>query len=81
MAYENVPTRLLNGEQVPRSEIIASGVPLTKIQIDLFLFYMILLGIMEKQLVDEIMMYSISTFGQWLRQEMVKRIDGDCPEC
>lgn len=81
MAYEDVPQRLLDGESVPRSEIIGYNAPMTRFQTDLYLFYFVLLGMMEKVFEDETVKYRITPFGQQMRQDIVIRIEGDCPEC
>jgi hypothetical protein len=81
MAYDNVPQRLLDGEAVPRSEIIGYAAPLSQIQVDLILFRFEELFILQRSIVDDRLHFEITAFGQQLRQDLVKRIDGDCPEC
>jgi hypothetical protein len=81
MAYEDVPQRLLEGEAVPRSEIIGYNAPMTMNQTDLILFRMEELFILQRSIVDERLCFSVTPFGQQLRQDFVIRIDGDCPDC
>ena len=81
MPFSDVPQRLLDGEQVPRTEIIAYDEDHPALQTDLILFYFVELGVLAKTLVAGVTNYEITPFGQTLRQDFVKRIDGDCPEC
>lgn len=81
MAYENVPQRLLDGEDVPRSEIIGYAAPMPRVQVDLILHRMKELFLLESVIVDDRLCYHITPFGHSMRVDFVKRIDGDCPEC
>lgn len=81
MPYADVPQRLLDGEAVPRSEIIGYGAPLTDLQIDMVLNLMYQWFVLEKVYEGETLKYQITTFGTALRRDYVKRIDGDCPGC
>lgn len=81
MAYEDVPQRMLDGEDVPRSEIIGYASPMSMNLVDLILHRMVELFILERAIVDDRLNFHITPFGQSLRVEFVKRIDGDCPEC
>lgn len=79
--YIDVPQRLLDGEAVPRSELIAYNTPMTKIQTDLSLFYFVMLGLLSKVYEGGTTKYQITPFGTAMRRDIVKRIEGDCPEC
>ena len=81
MAYDDVPQRLLDGEDVPRSEIIAYAAPVPKVQTDLILQRMVDLFLLERAIIDDRLHFRITSFGQTVRQDFVKRIEGDCPEC
>lgn len=81
MAYDDVPQRMLDGEAVPRSEIIGYNAPMTLNQTDLILHRMEELFLIQRSIVDEHLCFSITTFGHQIRQDFVKRIEGDCPEC
>lgn len=81
MAYESVPERLLAGEKVPRSEILAYNAFNTNLQTDLFLHYFEATGILVATYEDDTKMYQMTGFGHMVRQDLVKRIEGDCPEC
>lgn len=81
MAYEDVPQRLLDGEAVPRSEIIAYLKPMTRLEVDYRLFQMELVGALTVSFASGVKTYSITPFGNLLRRDFVKRIEGDCPEC
>jgi hypothetical protein len=81
MAYADVPQRLLDGEDVPRSEIVAYASPMPKVQVDLILQRLVDLFILERAIIDDRLHFHITPFGQSMRVEFVKRIDGDCPEC
>lgn len=79
--FADLPQRMLDDEQIPRTEIIAYDEDHTALQTDLVLFYLVQLGILNKVYVDDITHYEITAFGHTLRRDFVKRIDGDCPEC
>lgn len=81
MAYEDVPQRLLDGEDVPVSEIIGYAHPMTTLQTKAVLNWMNLCGVVSLFFADDTKMCSITPFGHTVRQDLVKRIDGDCPEC
>lgn len=80
MAYEDVPERLLNGEWVPRSEIIGYGEPYTQPQIVYCLACMVMIMVLETRYSSGFEEFRITEFGQMLRQDFVIRIEGDCPE-
>jgi len=79
--YEDVPQRLLDGEAVPRSEILGYAHPITNVHSDLYLAYFEYTGLLSRVYEGETLKYQITSFGHTVRQDLVKRIDGDCPEC
>ena len=81
MPYTTVPDRLLAWEQVPASEIIAYAYPNPLPATRLCLEIMCMALVMERSIVDDVLCYSITAFGQDMRIDFVKRIEGDCPEC
>lgn len=81
MAYEDVPIRILNDEAVPRSEILGYASPITNVQADLYLAYFEYAGVLVRVYEDDTLKYQITAFGHTVRRDLVKRIDGDCPEC
>jgi len=81
MAYEDVPDRLLSGEAVPRSEIIGYNASMPDVQTDYCLNILCFAMLMVKVYEDETVKFQITPFGQTMRIDFVKRIDGDCPEC
>lgn len=81
MSFGDVPARILDNEAVPRSEILAYAAPLSHVQADLYLAYFEFVGILAKVYEDDTLKYQITTFGHSVRMDLVKRIDGDCPEC
>lgn len=81
MAYDDVPQRMLDGEAVPRSEIIGYMAPMPRVQVDLILHRLEELFVIERVIEDERLHYRVTPTGQTLRQDYVKRIEGDCPEC
>lgn len=81
MAYEDVPQRLLDGEDVPQSEIIGYAAPMPRVQVMLILHRLESIFAIERDVVDGRMIWRITPTGQTFRQDYVKRIEGDCPEC
>lgn len=81
MVYESVPDRLLAGELVPRSEIIGYNGSMTDMQTTLALSYLCMAFLMEKVYEDDTVKYRVTPFGQLMRVDFVKRIEGDCAEC
>lgn len=81
MAYEDVPDRLLAGEAVPASEIIGYAHPNPDEATRLTINFLVLAMLMEMSIVADVLCYSITPFGQTMRIDFVKRIEGDCPEC
>ena len=81
MAYEDVPERLINGEAVPRSEIIGYNGSTTDLQTTYCLNILVMATLMVKVFEDDTVKYQITPFGQAMRQDFLVRIFGDCPEC
>ena len=81
MPYTDVPERMLDGESVPRTEILGYNNMMPQLQTDLILAWMELCQIIERDIVAGVLCFKITPFGQEMRQDFVKRIDGDCPEC
>jgi len=81
MAYEDVPERLLSGEAVPRSEIIGYNAMMTDIQTTTCLEFLVMAFVLVKVYEEDTVKYQITPFGQMMRVDFVKRIEGDCPEC
>lgn len=81
MAFEDVPQRLRDGEFVPRSEIIGYVGPSHDIRVTLALEIMVMAGLMEKDLSDMTVKYGLTSFGAFVRQNFITRLEGDCPEC
>lgn len=81
MPYNDLMERLLGGEAVPRSEIHAHLEELPYLQVDLYLEYAILCGVLAKSYSSGMATFQLTPLGQHLRQDLVRRIEGDCPEC
>jgi len=81
MAYEDVPDRLLSGEAVPRSEIIGYANPNPEVATTYTLEILVQALLMVKVFEDDTVKFQITEFGQQMRIDFVKRIEGDCPEC
>lgn len=81
MPYTTVPDRLLSGEAVPRSEILAYATEVTHVESTYTLEILVMALLMEKVYEDDTVKFRITAFGQAMRIDFVKRIEGDCPEC
>jgi hypothetical protein len=81
MAYEDVPQRLRDGENVPRSEIIGHYGPTTDIKITLALEILTTAQIMVKVFEDDTVKYGLTALGMSIRADLITRLEGDCPEC
>jgi hypothetical protein len=79
--YEDVPQRIIEGESVPRSEIIGYMADTPRVQVDLILHRLVDLFVLERVIEDERLHYRITSLGTALRIDYVRRIEGDCPEC
>jgi hypothetical protein len=80
MPYTDVPQRILDGEHVPVSEMIGYMHPLTTLQAKSILSWMTLIGILDATYEDDTKKYSLSAFGAALRLDLIRRMDGDCPD-
>lgn len=81
MAYDDVPQRLIEGEAVPRSEIIAYAEPYTKTQVEYFLACCVFMTLMTVDYADGGSLYSLTPFALMLREDFIVRLEGECPEC
>lgn len=81
MAYEDVPQRILDGEEVPVSEVIGYAAPQTATLTRTCLSWLVLCGVLETFYTAETKVVKITPFGHAVRIDLVKRIEGDCPEC
>lgn len=81
MAYEDVPERLINGEAVPRSEIIGYNGSETDITTTYTLDILVMALLMEKVYEDETVKYRITAFGLLMREDFIVRLEGECPDC
>lgn len=81
MAYENVPQRLLDGEDVPVSEIVGYAEPQHQTLTKAILSWMNLCGVISLFYADETRMCNITPFGHEVRLDFVVRLEGECPEC
>lgn len=81
MAYEDVPRRLIDGEAVPRSEIIGYVGASTDIKTTLTLNVMCMMLVMVKVYEDETVKYQLTAFGLQLRLDFIVRLEGECPDC
>lgn len=81
MAYEDVPQRLLDDEEVPVSEVIGYAYPQFQSLTRACLSWMQLCGVISLHYVDGTRVAQITPFGHQIRQDFVVRIEGDCPEC
>ncbi len=81
MPFTTVPDRLLGGEAVPRTEIIGYATEETAMGVTMCLEFMVMALVMNKVIVDDVLCFQITDFGQAMRIDFVKRIEGDCPEC
>lgn len=78
--YTTVPERLIAGEAVPVSEIIAYAYPMPLIQTKAVLFWMALCGVGEFSFEDETKKFSLTAFGQAVRTDFIVRLDEECEE-
>lgn len=81
MAYEDVPQRLLDGEDVPVSEIIGYFYPQPQALTRSQLSWASLCGVIEFVYDADTKFARMTPFGHTVRIELVKRIEGDCPDC
>lgn len=81
MPYEDVPQRLIDGEAVPRSEILAYAAPNPETATTLTLEFMVMALCMVKIYEDDTVKFQITPFGMQMRDDFITRIEGDCPEC
>lgn len=81
MAYEDVPQRLRDGEAVPRSEIIGHYGPTSDVRITLALEVLTAATIMFKSFEDDTAKYGLTALGLSIREDLITRLEGDCPEC
>jgi len=79
--YPDVPTRLANGEAVPRSEILAYWGDGYFLQVTYGLEALVTAYIMEKVYEDDTLKYVLTPLGMDIRRDLVTRLEGDCPEC
>jgi len=79
--YPDVPTRLANGESVPRSEILAYWGDGYFLQVTYGLEALVTAYIMEKIYDGETLLYHLTPLGVNIRRDLVTRLEGDCPEC
>lgn len=80
MAYDDVPTRLLDGTRVPMSEVIAWLSPMTSQEVRYRVNWFELLGLVQKDHDDGMEKISVTAMGFVFRLDLIKRIDGDCPD-
>jgi len=78
MAYEDVPERLISGEAVPASEIIGYAHPNPDEATRLTINFLVLAMCMEMSIVDDVLCYSITPFGQTMRTDFIVRLDEEC---
>lgn len=79
--YTDVPSRLITGEAVPVSEIIAYAYPQSLTLTKTVLFWMTLCGIGAFSFEDETKLFSLTSFGQTVRTDFIVRLDEECPDC
>lgn len=76
--YTTVPERLISGEKVPVSEIIAYAYPMPLIQTKAVLNWMTLCGVGVFTYEDETKKFSLTAFGQTVRTDFIVRLDEEC---
>lgn len=81
MAYEDVPERLITGEAVPASEIIGYAAPNPDEATRCTLEVLCMMLCMVKVIVDDVLCYQITAFGQTMRTDFIVRLDEECPDC
>lgn len=81
MAYEDVPERLIMGEAVPQSEIVGYAYPNPAEATRLCLNFMCMALVMEMLIVDDVLCFLITPFGQAMRTDFIIRLDEECPDC
>jgi len=79
--YTDVPTRLANGESVPRSEILAYWGDGYYLKVTYGLEALVTAYIMEKEYDGETVLFRLTSLGMNIRRDLVTRLEGDCPEC
>jgi len=79
--YPDVPTRLANGENVARSEILAYWGDGYFLQVTYGLEALVTAYIMEKVYEDDTLYFRLTSLGMNIRRDLVTRLEGDCPEC
>lgn len=79
--YDDVPFRLVTGEAVPVSEIIAYLEPMSTTEAKSILFWMKLTGILSEAFEDGTKKFTLTPFGQTVRTDFIVRLDEECPEC
>lgn len=80
MHYDDVPSRVLGGERVPASEVMAYLLPMPNSQSRLIISWLVLCGVLAIDYNDGVKKLQLTPFGALLRRDFVKRIDGDCPD-
>lgn len=81
MAYEDVPQRMRDGEQIPRSEIIGHFGADKDVIITLCLETLAAALILNKTYSEGTVKYGLTPLGLSIRESLIKRLEGDCPDC
>lgn len=79
MPYTDVPGRLITGEAVPVSEIVAYAYPMPLVQTKTALFWMTLCGVGVFSFEDDTKKFALTAFGQTIRTDFIVRLDEECP--
>lgn len=79
MPYTDVPSRLITGESVPVSEVVAYAYPQSLLLTKTCLFWMTLCGIGEFVFEDDTKKFKLTAFGQAVRTDFIVRLDEECP--
>jgi len=81
MPYSDVPQRLIDGEGVPRSEIIGYAEPYSITQVTFFLACCVFCTLMTVDYDEGSAIYTLTPFALMLREDFIVRLEGECPEC
>lgn len=76
--YTDVPSRLITGEAVPVSEIIAYAYPMPLIQTKAVLYWMTLCGVGVFSYEGDTKKFALTSFGQSVRTDFIVRLDEEC---
>jgi hypothetical protein len=81
MPYASVPDRLLADEDVPVSEVLGYYDEFPTIIAKYWIDMLVQCGVISETYSTGVRTIQITAFGHDVRRDLVKRVDGDCPEC